>query len=153
EIVWYALAIDYAVAAILLGLVSFGLVGPDSLEGWDLGPFATRSPVFLCTAAFWIFITGMASLLRLTGVIAALMRVYSPVALLLLPWTALWLAPHLSGYDPEHVFKIANASGHSGQGAASRSIIPFITGFFAMAGLLSVDWGASSRKSHDVLAS
>ena len=84
EIVWYAVAIDYAVQSTFLGLVTVGLLPPGVLASWPVGPALCRGPVFLCTAVFWIFITGMASLLRLTSVIAALMKVYSPVALVLL---------------------------------------------------------------------
>ena len=40
----------------------------------------------------------MASLLRLTGVIAALMKVYAPFALALLTITAIWLLPGLSAF-------------------------------------------------------
>ena len=71
------------------------------LAGWHLGPVDVKSPVYLCTALFWIYITGTAGLLRLTGVIVALMRVYAPIALLLLTAVALWLLPSLVSYRLE----------------------------------------------------
>ena len=76
---------------------------PGILAPWRVGPFVLRGPVFLCTAMFWIFITGMAALLRLTGVIAALMKVYSPVALALLTVSAIWVLPGLAAFQPEEV--------------------------------------------------
>src|SRR5262249_33854927 len=68
-VVWYAVAIDSAIEYTLLGLASCGLVSPQVLGRWNLGPITLKSPVFLCTAVFWIFITGMVSILRLAGVI------------------------------------------------------------------------------------
>ena len=147
EVVWYAVAIDYAVNATFLGLVTAGLLPPGVLADWQVGPLTLRGPLFLATALFWIFITGMASLLRLTGVIAALMKVYSPVALVLLTVTAIRALPGLAAFRvDEHA-----ASRATGPGPAGSSVIPLFTGFFAMIGLLSVDWGAASARRRDVV--
>ena len=85
-----AVAIDFAVNSTLLGLLAWGLIDPAVLVRWKLGPLALGPPVFLGTALFWIFIISMANLLRLVGVVAALMRVYTPVALLVLTLIAIW---------------------------------------------------------------
>jgi cytosine permease len=147
EIVWYAVAIDYGIQATFLGLVTCGLLPANVLASWPVGPALLRGPVALCAAAFWIFITGMASLLRLTGVIAALMKVYSPVALALLTIAAIWVFPGLSAFQVD-------------EGLAARpdrvvhahlSAIPIFTGFFAMVGLMSVEWGAASARRRDVV--
>jgi hypothetical protein len=143
--------IDYAIESTLLGLGSCGLVSPGSLGLWRLGPLELRSPVFLCTAVFWIFITGMASLLRLVGVVAALMRVYAPVALLLLTVTALWVLPGLSVYQVEDAVLVAAAAGPGAAGDSTESAIPLIMGFFALLGLQSVDWGATAARRRDVM--
>ena len=103
SIVWYAVAVNYAIDSTLLGLHSCGLIERSSLSGLDLGPVALKSPVFLCTALFWIYITGMSSLWRLTGVVVALMRVYAPVALLLLTATAFWFLPNLGSFHAENL--------------------------------------------------
>jgi cytosine permease len=149
-IVWYTVALDYAVGAVLLGLRSFGLVQAASLTGWSWGPVSIKSPVYLCTALFWIFITGMAGLLRLIGVIAALMKVYVPVALVLLGATAAWFVPELTHYDADDARRIAEFADlpQSQQGA---STVDLIFGFFAMAGLLSVDWGGVARRRRDLV--
>ena len=117
EVVWYAVAIDYAVESTLLGLVTCGLIAPDVLGRWELGPFSLKTPVFLLTAAFWIFITGSASLLRLIAVIAALMKIYAPVALFLLTAAAIWVAPGLGDYRVEDAVVVANRSGPVDGGA------------------------------------
>jgi cytosine permease len=148
SIVWYAVAIDYAVDSTLLGLRCCRLITIDSLRMWDLGPIAVKSPVFLCTALFWIYITGMAGLLRLARVIVALMRVYAPIILLLLTAVALWLLPSLGSYRLEHAVKIADAS--SGSMRGNSSAIQLVCGFFAMAGLVSVDWGARVQQRRDL---
>jgi hypothetical protein len=149
-IVWYAAAIDFAIDATMLGLIECGVVAPSAAGLWNLGPFALRNPVFLCTAVFWIFITGVASLLRLVGVVGALMRVYAPAAFVLLAATALWLLPGLRDYRPEHVAALAGQTGPCAGAGAFPSAIALITGFFAMVGPLSVDWGTAARSSRDV---
>jgi hypothetical protein len=147
EIVWYAVAIDYAIQATFLGLVTCGLLPSGVLASWPVGPTLLRNPVFLATAAFWIFITGMASLLRLTAVIAALMKVYSPVALALLTIAAFWALLGLSGFPI-----VEGASEGSGRTFAPHlSAIPMFTGFFSLIGLMSVDWGAAVARRRDVV--
>jgi hypothetical protein len=147
EIVWYAVAIDYGVQATFLGLVTCGLLPPSVLAYWPVGPALLRNPIVLCTAVFWIFITGLASILRLTAVIGALMKVYSPVALALLTITAIWVLPGLSAFQAD-------------EGLATRAVqplpthlsaIPIFTGFFSIVGLMSVDWGAASARRRDVV--
>jgi cytosine permease len=150
QLVWFAVAIDYGVESTFAGLMTCGLVPPEVLSHWQLGPLSLRNPVFLGTAAFWIFITSSASLLRLVGVIAALMRVYAPVALLLLTATALWMIPGLVDYQVENAVVLARGSGFVDEGTPSDSALPLFTGFFAMLGLLSVDWGAASSRRRDV---
>ncbi len=147
EIVWYAVAIDYAVDATFSGFVTCGFLPSAILSPWRFGPFAFRGPLFLCTAMFWIFITGMAGLLRLTGVIAALMKVYSPVALVLLTVSAIWVLPGLAAYQPEEVSALTG----DGPRLASFSTIPLVTGFFSVIGLMSVEWGAASARRRDVV--
>jgi cytosine permease len=147
EIVWYAVAIDYAVQSTLLGLVTCGLLPPGVLMNWQVGGTVVRGPVVLCTAVFWIFITGMASLLRLTSVIAALMKVYSPVALTLLTITAIWVLPGVSAFQSGEPF-----AGKAVQPYPPHlSTIPIFTGFFSMVGLMSVEWGAAAARRRDVV--
>ncbi len=93
----------------------------------------------------------MSSLWRLTGVVVALMRVYSPVALLLLTTTALWFLPNLSLFHAENLPFIANVANLSPGEPVDSSAISLIMGFFAMAGLMSVDWGAVSRSGRDLV--
>src|SRR5262249_6217804 len=139
--------IDYGIQATFLGLVTCGLLPPDVLANWPVGPAILRGPIVLCTAVFWIFITGMASLLRLTGVIAALMKVYSPVALGLLTITAIWVLPGVSAFRVDEALAASSVRPYP----ARLSAIPIFTGFFSMVGLMSVDWGAASARRRDVV--
>ena len=119
-------------------------------QRWDLGPIVVKSPVYLCTALFWIYITGMAGLLRLPGVIVALMRVYAPIALLLLIGVALYLLPNLGSYRLADAISIADNGGLSHRWPRHGSVLQLMTGFFAIAGLLSVDWGARAERQRDL---
>lgn len=148
QIIWYAVAIHYAVDATLRGLLIVGLVPRDVFTPWRVGTFTLEGPVFLCTAVFWIFITGMASLLRLTGVIAALMKVYAPVAAILLTFAAIWSSPGLADFRGTEVTALLPT--HSPM--PDRPALPLILGFFAMSGLVSVEWGAASARRRDVLS-
>ncbi len=147
EILWFAVAIDYAVQATLLGLISGGMLPASVLANARIGTQVVRGPVVMGVALFWIFITGMAALLRLTGVIGALMKIYAPVALVLLTIAAAWLLPGVGSF----------ASGEAFGGKAARpygphvSAFPVFTGFFAMASLFAVDWGATAARRRDVV--
>ena len=151
SIVWYAVAVNYAVDSTLLGLHACGFIERSSLSGLKLGPVALKNPVFLGTALFWIYITGMSSLWRLTGVVVALMRIYAPVALLLLTATALSFLPNLGAFHTASAAIMANGSSSSPGEIGDLSAIQLIIGFFAMAGLLSLEWGAVSRSRRDLV--
>jgi cytosine permease len=151
SVVWYAVAIDYAVDSTLLGLKSCGLIASDSLRPWNLGPIAVKSPVYLTTAIFWIYITGTAGIWKLPGVVVALMRVYAPVALLLLTAVGVWQLPDMSTFRPEAGARIAAHLGFEDRLGGHDSVVQLIVGFFAMAGFLSVDWGARAERRRDVM--
>jgi len=151
NIVWYAVAIDWAVDSTLLGLDACGLIAPEALAGWQLGTVDVKSPVYLCTALFWIYITGTAALLKLTGVIVALMRIYAPIALLLLTAVALWLLPSLGSYRLEDAVLIAENAWFFDRWQAHDSALQMVLGFFALASLTGVDWGAHARGRRDLV--
>jgi hypothetical protein len=144
-IVWYAVAINFAVDSTLLGLHSCGLVDATQLLSWPAGLFGPRWLVFLGTALFWIYITGTASVLGLTGVVAALLRVYAPIAALLLTTVALWFLPHLLLCQQQHPLPSA-AAAFPARGGVPYSAVQLICGFFALAGLLGTDWGATAGR-------
>ncbi len=147
QVVWFAVAIDYAVDATFRGLAAGGFLPSLALTPWQVGPLVLRGPLFLATALFWIFITGMSSLLRLSAVIAALMKVYSPFAAVLLTLCALWLARGAAGFDPAAALAALGPERES----AGSSMIAMATGFFGVAGLMAVDWGAASARRRDVV--
>lgn len=149
-VVLQAVSIYVSMWLTLLGLVSCRLVAPAWLEPWQVGVFSVMSPVFLLTAAFWIFITGMASLLRLIGVIGALMQVYTPIALLLLGGTALLLSPGLSGFEAARAAALAQEGGVDVAIGAPARLFQLVFGSFALSGLLAVDWGLAVEHRRDV---
>ena len=150
-VVWYAVAIDYAVESTFLGLRSCGLLASGSVQPWNLGPIVVKSPVYLCTAVFWIYITGTAGLWQLTGVVVALMRVYAPVALILLTGVATLAAaehrlvsPGVGGDD-----RVASRCSHPWR--EHSSVVPLVVSFFALPSLASVGWGAKAVRRRDIL--
>lgn len=133
----YALALGFAVETTLLGLVACGVIGPESLRAIELGPIHWRPLVFLTTAAFWIFITAKAEALGLVGVIAALMRVYAPTALVVITVVGLWIGLG-RGMNPPV------AAAETGSGVrfwAGRIMV----GFLVVAASRAVSWGAQAK--------
>jgi cytosine permease len=150
NVVWYAVAVDFAVDSTLLGLRACGLLAPRALAGWSLGALHVKSPVYLGASLFWFFITGTAVVLRLTGVIVALMKVYSPIAILLLSTVGLYsvtLSGSLRAIAGPLMAVAPRVSGTSGDASA----LQMICGFFAIASLVAVDWGAVARSQRDVV--
>ena len=149
---WYAIAVNFAVDTTFLGLRACGLLKPEGLAPLSVGSVELKSPVFLCTSLFWVYITRQAIYIKmkLAGVVVGLMKVYSPIAVLLLAASALWRAP---------VFWSQSAGSVSGTLLERAPVVPashhgalvIMTGFFAVGALLSVDWGAAVRNRGDII--
>ncbi len=149
-VILQAVSIFVAIELTLLGLVSCRLIAPSALAPGNLGPLSALSPVFLLTGLFWIFITNVSSLLRLVGVIGALMQVYTPVALLLMGVVALLLSPGLAGFEAVRSSAGVQASGaYPATGALAR-LFQLVFASFALSGMMAVDWGLTVQSSRDV---
>jgi hypothetical protein len=150
-VVWYAIAINYGVDSTLLGLRACGLSSASGVAPWRAGPFMLKSPVFLGTAIFWIWTTRKAIMMRLSGVVVALMKVYAPIALLLLTATALWGIP--ASWSRAHASANISPALTSAriQIHAGDSALTMMVSYFALSALLSVDWGAAVGGRRDIL--
>jgi hypothetical protein len=152
-VVW-SVSLWTAVRMTFLGLLACRLIDASALAPVHLGPVVLESPAVLVTTLFWIFITGMASLLRLTGVIFALLQVYTPVALILLGVTA-WLA-HAGGPAsdvgalPATAIHVAGPGLGWGMESGLAHVVQLVFGGFALSGLLSVEWGMTAAHRRDV---
>src|SRR5947199_10226668 len=134
----------------LLGLISCGLIESSALLPRSFGPLVVESPVFLLTVLFWIYITGMASLLRLTGVVVALMQVYTPVALLLIGATALLLSPGLHSFQQLGGL-VPNAHPLPLEpGLGGRQLFQIVLSYFAFSALIAADWGMAVQSRRDI---
>jgi hypothetical protein len=70
---------------------------------------------------------------------------------LLLTAVALWMLPNLGSYRPETVKLIVDEIGFADRSRGHGSAVQLMTGFFALAGLASVDWGARAHRRRDVV--
>jgi len=150
-VVWYAVALSYALDLTFRALFECGFLSPASLKPWQLGGLTLKPPIVLLTACWWVFITRLAGK-SFAHVISTLMKVYTPTALGLLTLT---MVVSLSGVSPYR-------TGGSGDlatfpvGFESDAILPalrlihLIFGFFAMAGLMAADWGRTVNTERDV---
>jgi cytosine permease len=151
NVVWWAVGVDFAVDSILLGLRACDLLAPGALEGWSSGALHVKAPVYLGTLLFWYYITGLSVRLRLTGVVVALMKVYAPIALLLLSAVGLYCVTVLGSPRAGAGPLVATAPHLSEGWAGGASALQTICGFFAVASLVSVDWGAVARSQRDLV--
>ncbi len=147
-LVFWAVSLWTAIRMTLLGLLACRLIDASALAPVHLGPVVLESPVVLVTTLFWIFITGMASLLRLSGVIFALLQVYTPVALVLLGATA-WLA-HSGGTSAGTVRDSGGTVFETWHWLNLAHVVQLVFGGFALSGLLSVEWGMTAAHRRDV---
>jgi len=143
-----AVSIYYSVKLTLLGLASWTLLGPELFEGWKLGPLRFESPLVLISLGFWLFIITAANGLRLMNVIAALMKVYSPVALALLGLIATWTLIGPGAESPAASTPTGDAS--PSPALLDPRVFQLIFGGFAFAGLMGVEWGGAAASRKDV---
>lgn len=146
--VWCAVSIYYSVKLTLLGLIAWTLLDPALVDPWNLGALRLESPLVLTALGFWLFIIAAANGLRLMNVIAALMRVYAPVAAALLGLTAAWT---LIGSPPSALAETAPSDDASGTfGLFDPRVFQLVFGYFAFAGLMGVEWGSVVESRKDV---
>ncbi len=150
-VVWHAVALTYALDLIFRALLDFGFILPESLEPRRIGPISIRPPVVLLTAFWWIFIIRIAGK-SFAHVIATLMKVYTPTALVLL---ALTMIISITGVSPDRTGGSGDLSAFQGA-EGTRAILPalqlihLIFGYFAMAGLMAAEWGRTVPDERDV---
>ena len=149
----YAVSLFMAVRLILLGLLLCGLISPAVLGTWTLGPLVLPSPVALLTCIFWIYITGMVSRLSLVSVIVCAdegLRAGGTAA----------PGGHGPAYLPRSAHLRRGESFAGGPGPApdvapgiasgQAEIFQLIFGYFALSGLMGVDWGMAVRHPRDL---
>ena len=147
QILWFAVAIHYAVDWNLRGLVGVGLISETSIRAAEWGWSIPRSPVYAATATLW----GIAAALvatRFIRWIAALMFVFPIFCVLALLGTALntLLGPRIGGAP---ALSASNPTFEGGWLAVGASF-QFVFGFITIVATQSFNWGATLRSSRDV---
>ncbi|MDG3003002.1 hypothetical protein [Paludisphaera mucosa] len=145
---WCSTAIWYSVRLTLAGLVSWKLLDAGFLDPWVVAGIRLESPLVLTALAFWTFIIASANGLGLMGAIAAMMRVYSPFAALLLvaaaTWSC-WIRAQALTFPAEAVTRPSWSGG-----LPEPRVFQLVFGAFAFAGLMAVEWGGAVRERRDV---
>jgi hypothetical protein len=146
-----AIAVDFSISSTLLGLCSCRLLDPANLAPVSIGPLRMAPLVFLATALYWTYIIGMATQLRLVGVVAGLMGVYTPVALLVLTAIAIYAGSALRVFSFNIPRSAISSVLRSTVVSGGPSALQLICGYFALAGLASAGRGALVKSRRDVL--
>ncbi len=139
---WGAVAIWYSVRLTLDGLTVWGLLDPPYITDRVAMGATLEPPLVLACLVWWTFIAVSATGLNLTGVIEALMRVYSPTAGVLIVVTALWVWWR-GGTGFYYQVDWMNP-------AAGPGVFPYLFGALAFAGVSTVEWGGAVRDRRDV---
>ncbi len=150
-VLWYAIAVNFAIDSTLLGLRASGLLAEPATLPWHVGALWIKSPVFIGVALFWLYITRLAIVLRLYGVVVALMKFYAPIALALLTATAFWGLLVLKAQRHDVTVFSLDYPDSLVSTPSSHSALAMMFGFFAAGSLFSVDWGASVGARRDLL--
>ena len=150
SLLWLAVSIALSIRLTMLGLISCGLISPGDVGIRTLGSLSVESTPVLLTAVFWIVILAATSGLRIVGVIIALMQVYTPVALTLLGLTALWVSPGLASFAANKAAALAHTPELRPATQVGPEIFQLVFGYFAVSGLMAVEWGMAVRERRDV---
>src|SRR5690606_17036608 len=111
QIVWFAVAVHYAVEFNLRGLLAAGLINPRDLRAGPIGSPIIQSTVYAATAMLWAVAAALVST-RFIRWIAALMVVYPIFIALSYAGAMVWSLPGLPGYrdalaNPTHAGRLA----------------------------------------------
>ncbi|RUL88210.1 hypothetical protein [Tautonia sociabilis] len=151
QILWFAVAVHFAVSFNLRGLSTAGLIAPDSLYPPGGGDGSVhRSTVYAISALLW----GIASALvatRFIRWIAALMIVYPIFLGLALAGAMVWAIPGL----PDYRFASSTLFAESAlrPWPAFWAMTQLVFGFSATVAVHAINWGATLRGPRDVLLS
>jgi cytosine permease len=154
EVVWFAVATYYATHLILQAFVSFHMLDPRALRPIAYGRWTFQSPLFLVTSLVWSLWAALVGH-YLVRIIAALMNVFPIFPALMLGLAMLLTLKGVASYtppalDPAAAGAVEGAVLNRAGLTAFLTMIQIVFGFYAMAGVMSADWGAATRTSRDV---
>jgi cytosine permease len=148
QILWFSVAVHYAVEFNLRGLRSAGLIDPEELMPASGGGRIHESTVYAASVLLW----GIASALvatRFIRWIAALMVVYPIFLAMALGGAMAWSIPGLPLYQEAAADPALLATW--AEWPAFWSMTQLVFGFSAMVCAQSTNWGASLRGPRDVV--
>ena len=148
QVVWIAVAAFVAVDFHVRGLVACGLLKSDRLKPWLWQGVSIQHPVFLAIALTWCLAMVLAARYFMRW-IAALLQVYPIIPALILFGVTIWAFKglgdfHPLAFDPKSGDRIVEGGAN-----AFLTMMEWVLGFFAVAGLLSTDWGAVCETESD----
>jgi cytosine permease len=148
QILWFSVAVHYAVEFNLRGLLVAGLIDPEEMMPSGGGGRIHESTVYAASVLLW----GIASALvatRFIRWIAALMVVYPIFIAMALGGAMAWSIPGLPVYQEAAADPALQATW--AKWPAFWSMTQLVFGFSAMVCAQSVNWGASLRGPRDVV--
>ena len=150
QVVWFAVAVGYAVDLTFRGLELGQFVDPRALAPMAIGEAILPSPLFLATALFWCVASALVGGWFVRW-IAALMQVFPIFPAVALAGAMLAMLVGVRSFEPSGVDGLTGAVVQDGAGfRAFLLTIQAIFAFTAMAGVTAADWGSASLGPRDV---
>ncbi len=149
QVVWFAVALYFAIDLSLRALLAYGMLDPRHLAPAEFGGRVVAGPVVLWMALAWSLASAVIGTLAFR-LVAAVMAGYQPFVALTLGLLAMWAlsgAPTFQppGLDLSRGVLVAEPSRH-----AFLTALQLVFAFSATFGVLAADWGAASRDADDV---
>ncbi len=148
QVIWFAIAINFATDYGLRALVSCGLLDPKHIPASIDGRIGPPGPLFLATAIVWSLCSAVIGTVAIR-LVAAVMSIYPIFPALALGGTLVWVmipwVMHTGGPGP-----IDPVPWSQGGGRSVVTMIQIVFGFLATYGLIAADWGAATKSRGDV---
>jgi hypothetical protein len=151
HVVWFAVAISYAIDLAFRGLVAFGLMPSEHLGERMARGITTRSALFLWVALAWSATSAILGLVTYR-LVAAVMAGYQPFVAVALAAAAGWAFPTAGAFVAPGVDALTGQTPADAPLVAATRMIELVLGFFATHAALGVDWGRASRSRSDIEA-
>lgn len=149
EVVWFAVALYYAIDLTGRALAAYGLLDFGQLMPVDLGGRAVSSPLFLWMALAWSIASALIGTIAFR-LVAAVMAGYQPFVALGIGLVAAWSLSGAPGYQAPGLDLSTGTLAIDPAPQAFWMALQLVFGYTATFGLLAADWGAASRDSDDV---
>lgn len=149
QVVWFAIALHYAIDLTFRALVAGRLLDPRHLQPVLWNGRLVPSPMYLWVALAWSFTSAILGTVAFR-LVAAIMAGYQAFPAFVLAALVAWALPSARSFIPLGVDPITEAQAAQPALQAFVRMLQLVCGFFATHAVMSADWGSASRSRSDI---